>query len=49
MTAKILWYNDEVAYISMYWPLTIEEVADPQVQYDMCSFEVEECLGAKLV
>ncbi len=37
-TAKIIQKNGEVVYRSMYWPLTINDRADEQIQLDMQSF-----------
>ncbi len=50
MMAKILQDNGKVVYISTNWPLTIEEMADTQVQHSIHSFKetTEECLNAKL-
>lgn len=46
MTTKILQYNGEVGYQSMYHPLTVEEQSDPTMLQDMVAFRenAEECL-----
>ncbi len=47
--AEILKYNDKEVYRSMYWPLTLEDMADIQLQLDMQSFKeaTKEGLRAK--
>ncbi len=51
MTTKILQHNGKVVCRSTKWPLIIEETVDPQVQYNMHSFNetIKAPLGAMLV
>ncbi len=51
MTEMILQNNSKIVYRSIYWQLTIEEMADVYIQTDMQSVKetTEDCLSTELV
>ncbi len=51
MTEMILQNNSKIVYRSIYWQLTIEEMADVYIQTDMQSVKetMEDCLSTELV